>query len=82
MNDNSNQDTLNQKIGIFARREVEARILKSFLENLTKRFDKDEIYEVLDATIRKEARTVGKQMRETAEDESMSSFAQQWELRF
>jgi len=75
-------DNLNQEIGIFARREVEARILKSFLENLTERFDEKEVYEVLDATIRKEARAVGKAMRETTGEETIESFANQWEPWF
>lgn len=73
------EDNLNQEIGVLARREAEARILKSFVEKLVERFDEKEIYDVLADTIRGEARALGQQMRNSTGEASLTSFAEQLE---
>jgi predicted ArsR family transcriptional regulator len=75
-------DTLNERIGILTRREVEARILKPFLAALGERFDKEAVLDVLEQVVKEEARTVGQQMYQATDDKGLEGFASQWEPWF
>ena len=56
------KDNLTQKIGVLARREIEARILIPFLEELYKKFGKTKILKVLEQTIKDIAKNQGKNL--------------------
>jgi len=75
-------DTLNEQIGVFTRREVEARILRPLVDALSERFGRDAVLEVLRDTVITEAHQVGKTMRERQEDDSIDAFSQGWEPWF
>ncbi|MEZ4633246.1 MAG: L-2-amino-thiazoline-4-carboxylic acid hydrolase [Deinococcales bacterium] len=76
------QDNLNQEIGVFKRREVEARILKPFLDELAKHIDQETLEAILAETVRKAARELGGVMRQAADEESIEAFAAGWEPWF
>ena len=53
------EDTLNQRIGVLTRREVEARMLAPLIDALGERFGRDEVVEVVRDTIIKLAEEQG-----------------------
>jgi len=58
-------DTLSQRIGVLARREVEARILAPLIDALGERFGRDAVLEVVRETIVKIAREQGCELAQT-----------------
>lgn len=75
-------DTLNDAIGVLTRREVEARILKPFVEALGERFGDEAVREVLAETVKRSAREIGEQMRGRTDSDDLHAFASQWEPWF
>ncbi len=75
-------DTLNEAIGVLTRREVEARILKPFVEALGERFGDEAVREVLAETVERAAKEIGAQMRARTESDDLKAFASQWEPWF
>lgn len=59
MDKNNFPDTLNAKIGVLTRREVEARMLKPLVETLGEKFGKDAVLDVVRDTIVAIAREQG-----------------------
>ena len=57
-------DTLSQTIGVLTRREVEARMLIPLIEALSKRFDKNEVLEVVRKTVIEMAGQQGEDLAE------------------
>lgn len=72
-------DTLNARLGVLTRREVEARILKPIIDDLGKAFGRDEVLAVVRGTIIKIAREQGAalslQMRGNSLKEFVDSLA-------
>lgn len=58
-------DTLTQKIGVLTRREVEARILAPIINALGERFGRDEVVDVVKATIVAIAKEQGSDLAQT-----------------
>jgi predicted ArsR family transcriptional regulator len=75
-------DTLNEKVGVLTRREIEARLLRPLVEALGERFGKEAVREVLAEVIEKTARDSGQVMREAAPGATLEHFAEGWEPWF
>jgi len=71
-------DRLNE-IGVLTRREIEARILAPFIEALSQQFDREQILEILRATIIQIAREQGQQLLAQSGGDSLMHFAQMLE---
>lgn len=56
------KDNLTKDIGVLLRRETEARILIPFVKNLITVFGKSKILNILESTIKKEAKRQGKDL--------------------
>lgn len=56
------QDDLNQRIGVLARRETEARILKPLIEALSAEFGEEKVHVILAETIKEIARIQGAEL--------------------
>ena len=67
-------DTLNE-IGVLKRREIEARILSSFVNALANEFDRDRVITILSDTIINVARQQGAERANQMGDDSMLAFA-------
>lgn len=80
------EDTLNARVGVLTRREIEARILKPFIAALSTRFGEVEVKEVLTEVVKKAAREGGQAMRApTSGDDpggDLERFAAGWEPWF
>ncbi|MCB0044754.1 MAG: L-2-amino-thiazoline-4-carboxylic acid hydrolase [Caldilineaceae bacterium] len=61
-------DTLTQRIGVLARREVEARILAPVIDALGERFGREEVIEVVKQVIIDTAQAQGRDLAETMGD--------------
>ncbi|MEX1019080.1 MAG: L-2-amino-thiazoline-4-carboxylic acid hydrolase [Litorilinea sp.] len=68
-------DTLNAKIGVLTRREVEARILGPVLEALAEEFDRERVIEVLRDTIVRIAQEQGADLAVQMGGTSLTEFA-------
>ena len=68
-------DTLNE-IGVLKRREIEARILGSFVAALATEFDRDRVIAILGDTIISIARQQGAERRAAVGDDSLLAFSQ------
>jgi hypothetical protein len=73
-------DTLNARIGVLARREVEARLLAPLIDTLSARFGRDEVLEVVRETIVGIARQQGRDLSAQVGGDSLPAFADS--LRF
>ncbi len=68
-------DTLNARIGVLNRREVEARLLAPLIEALGARFGRDEVVEVVRETIRAIAREQGRALAKSMGGDTLLLFA-------
>jgi hypothetical protein len=68
-------DTLNE-IGVLKRREIEARILKPFVEALANEFDRERVVAILRETIINVARQQGAARAAAMGDDSLLAFAE------
>lgn len=68
-------DTLNE-IGVLKRREIEARILGSFVDALSQEFERTRVLSILRDTIIHIARQQGAERAAAMGDDSLSAFAQ------
>jgi hypothetical protein len=75
-------DTLNERVGVLTRREIEARILRPLLARLEAELGPERARAMLAEVITVEARAVGAAMRERADAGSVTAFADQWEPWF
>jgi len=73
-------DTLNERVGVLTRREIEARILKPFVAALSERFGEAEVQGVLAEVVRESARESGAAMG--AREGDLMRFAEAWEPWF
>lgn len=73
-------DTLNARIGVLNRREVEARILAPVIEALGEVFDREQVSEIVRDTIVRIAREQGAALAESMGDNAIPHFADS--LRF
>ena len=73
-------DTLNARIGVLTRREVEARLLGPLVEALSAEFGRERVVTILSDTIVGVARQQGAQLAETMGGPSLAHFAES--LRF
>ncbi len=82
MNPEPPPDTLNEKVGVLTRREIEARLLKPFVAALGERFGKADVQEVLAEVVRAAARESGSAMQTQGEQDLTESdltvFAEAW----
>lgn len=69
------EDTLNE-IGVLKRREIEARILKPFVEALANEFDRDRVVAILGETIINVARQQGAARAAAMGNDSLLAFAE------
>ena len=67
-------DTLTQRIGVLARREVEARILAPIIEALGEHFGRDEVIAIVRETIIRIAQEQGAALAETMTGNSSAHF--------
>ena len=67
-------DGLNAKLGVLTRREVEARILKPVIDDLSERFGRDEVQAVVQDTIVKIAREQGAALSQQMGGNSLKHF--------
>lgn len=75
MTTSSPPDTLNE-IGVLKRREIEARIIKSFVDALSNEFDRDRVITILSDTIINVARQQGADRATQMGDDSILAFAE------
>jgi predicted ArsR family transcriptional regulator len=75
-------DTLNERVGVLTRREIEARILGPFVAALSERFGEAEVRAVLAEVVREAARESGRAMRASTPQDDLESFAALWEPWF
>lgn len=68
-------DTLNE-IGVLKRREIEARILSSFVDALANEFDRDRVITILSDTIINVAQQQGAERAAQMGDDSLLAFAE------
>jgi predicted ArsR family transcriptional regulator len=73
-------DTLNARIGVLTRREVEARLVAPLVEALGEAFGREAVIEVVRATIIRIAQEQGAALASTMGDDSLPAFADS--LRF
>ncbi len=73
-------DTLNERVGVLTRREIEARILKPFVAALGERFGDDEVRMILEGVVKEAAAASGRAMH--GGDSSLEAFAAAWEPWF
>jgi predicted RNase H-like nuclease len=73
-------DTLNARIGVLTRREVEARILAPVIDALGREFGRDEVIAIVRETIIRIAQEQGAQLAKTMGGDSLAAFADS--LRF
>lgn len=73
-------DTLNERVGVLTRREVEARILRPFVTVLSARYGADEVKAMLSEVVEAAATEVGEAMNRG--DGSLEAFAEAWEPWF
>lgn len=73
-------DTLNARIGVLARREVEARLLGPLIEALGAEFGRERVIEVVRATIIRIAQEQGAALAESMGSDDLPTFADS--LRF
>jgi hypothetical protein len=67
-------DTLNARLGVLTRREVEARILKPIIDDLGKAFGREAVLAVMRDTIVKIAREQGAALSRQMEGDSLKDF--------
>lgn len=79
---NDEADRLNERIGVLARREVEARLLGPLVAALSARFGEEAAVEVVREVVTEMARASGAAMREGAGEDSLEAFAAGWEPWF
>lgn len=75
-------DTLNERVGVLTRREIEARILKPFVAALGARFGEAEVHRILADVVKAAARESGAATRVPAEADDLTHFAGAWEPWF
>jgi len=68
-------DDLNARIGVLARREVEARILAPVIDALSNKFDRDKVLEIVRETIIQIAADQGAELAEHMGGNSLQYFA-------
>lgn len=68
-------DTLNARIGVLNRREVEARLLAPLIEALGERFGREQVIDVVRETIREIARKQGAELATSMGGDSLPLFA-------
>lgn len=73
-------DTLNARIGVLTRREVEARILAPVIDALGEAFGREQVIEIVRQTIIKVAQEQGAQLAASIGDNSLAALAES--LRF
>jgi len=73
-------DTLNARIGVLTRREVEARILAPVIDALGEAFGREQVIEIVRQTIIKVAQEQGAQLAASMGDNSLAALAES--LRF
>lgn len=69
-------DTLNQRVGVLVRREIEARILAPIIEALGAEFGRDRVIEILRRAIVEVAREQGRQLAARMGGDSLTRFAE------
>ena len=74
------EDTLNAKIGVLTRREVEARILAPVIAAMGDKFGREEVLEVMRKTIISIAREQGSELSTLMEGNSLKHFAASMEF--
>jgi len=74
------EDTLNSKIGVLTRREVEARILAPMIAAMGDKFGRDEVLEVVRQTIVRIAREQGSELSTLMGGNSLKHFAASMEF--
>jgi hypothetical protein len=72
-------DSLNERVGVLNRREIEARILAPFLEAVAAELGDERARELLAGVVREAAREAGGAMRARVPDGGLEGFADQWE---
>ena len=75
-------DTLNEQVGVLARREIEARVLKPFFEAVTAELGEEKTRALLREVVVAAARDAGAALRASAKDGGLEAFAAQWEPWF
>lgn len=68
-------DTLNARIGVLTRREVEARLLIPLIDALAARFGRDEVLAVVEAAIIQIARSQGSELAGQVGGDGLGEFA-------
>lgn len=74
-------DTLNERVSVLTRREIEARILKPLVEALGEKFGDAEVQQVLADVVRRAAYETGSAMAESGQND-LNTFADAWEPWF
>lgn len=69
-------DTLNARIGVLTRREVEARILAPIVDALSAEFGRERVVEIVKSTIIKLAQTQGAALASQMGGDSLNEFAE------
>ena len=69
------EDDLNVRIGVLARREVEARILAPVIDALSNKFDRDKVLEIIREAIIQIAADQGTELAEHMGGNSLQHFA-------
>lgn len=75
-------DTLNEQVGVLARREIEARILKPFFDAVAAEVGEDKARGLLRNVVVSAAQEAGRAMRARVADDGLEEFAAQWEPWF
>jgi hypothetical protein len=75
-------DKLNEQVGVLKRREIEARILKPFVEAVGAVLGHERTQELLQGVVIEAAKGDGRTMRGDVEARGLIEFAQMWEPWF
>lgn len=76
------EDTLNERVGVLDRREIEARIVAPLYRAMCLEVGEARARELLEEVVRSVARDTGRAMRERAPDGDLEAFAALWEPWF
>lgn len=76
------EDTLNERVGVLDRREIEARIVAPLFEAMCLEVGEARAREILEGVVRRAARDTGRALRERAPDGDLEAFAALWEPWF
>ncbi|MCY3659007.1 MAG: L-2-amino-thiazoline-4-carboxylic acid hydrolase [Caldilineaceae bacterium] len=68
-------DTLNEQVGVLVRREIEARILGPMIDAFADAFGRERVLEIVRSTVVEIARSQGRAMRMSGDDNDLEAFA-------